>query len=554
MLQDRTRFYLKKILKHLKILKKNSPNWKKIISKNKLIYEDLKKKAKAGQKILICTSAGGHLFASHFEALMALGLTRYGANVEIMLCDKALKACHMTTSNFISENKLLNKGQNGLCNSCLDSGKESFEDLGLKINYYSNFISKNEEQKILSQIDNMSFDDMKNFYEDEVSVGEHAYAGVLRYYAVGTLEKEKNAQKILKKFIISALITKKVFFNFFSNKKFEKIILNHAIYVPQGIICDVAKLFKVKIIAYTTAYKKNSFIYSYDDTYHKTMMDEDVNEWININLDPSKEKILFDYLNSRKYGTQDMFYYFKNPSFEIEDQLKKIGVDLNKPIIGILPNIIWDAQLEYKNNIFENLVDWIISTIEYLSDRNDIQVVVRSHPGEVYSDRVSKQLVKDTIHERFNEIPKNLKIIDADSKISTYSFADYCNTLVIYATKMGMEFSPYGNTVICAGESYIKNKGITLDPETKKEYFNLLDKFPDIEKPSAEKIERAKKYAYHYFFRRTFQVKSLDSTPENWPPFKINEMALNNIINNTDEGFKAICDCIVNNKKFIQDI
>ena len=340
MLKDKIRFSLKKILKNLKILKKNSPNWKKIISSNKKIYEELKIKSRNGQKILICTSAGGHLLASQFEALMALGLTRYGANVEIMLCDKALKACHMTTSNFIGEDTLLNKGQKKLCNSCLDSGKESFEELGLKINYYSNFISNTEEQKILNQIDNMDFKEMKKFCEDEVSVGEHAYAGILRYYAVGTLDKEKNAKKIFKKFMTSALITKKVFFNFFSINKFEKIVLNHAIYVPQGIICDIAKLFKIKIIAYCTAYKKNSFIYSYDDTYHRTMIDEDTKDWENIDFDRNKEKILFEYLNSRKYGSQDMFYYFKNPSFKIESQLKEIGVDLSKPIIGILPNII----------------------------------------------------------------------------------------------------------------------------------------------------------------------------------------------------------------------
>ena len=120
-----------------------------------------------------------------------------------------------------------------------------------------------------------------------------------------------------------------------------------------------------------------------------------------------------------------MFYYFKKPSFKIEDQLNKIGVDLKKPIIGILTNIIWDAQIIYKNNIFDNMVDWLISSIKHLSKRQDIQVVVRCHPGEVNSDRVSKQKVKETIYENFKKIPENLKIIDSDNNISTYTFADY---------------------------------------------------------------------------------------------------------------------------------
>ncbi len=324
--------------------------------------------------------------------------------------------------------------------------------------------------------------------------------------------------------------------------------------MPQGIICDVSKVFKIKIIAYDSAYKKNSFVFSYDDTYHKNMIEEDIDDWININLDKKKEENLFNYLDSRKYGTNDMFYYFNKPSFEIEENLNEIGVNLNKPILGILTNIIWDAQIVYKNHIYKNMTEWLIATIKHLSKRNDIEVVIRCHPGEVNSDRVSKQKVKETIYQNFKKIPDNLKIIDSDSNISTYSFADYCNTLVIYSTKMGMEFAPYGNKVIVVGESYIKNKDITLDPKTKDEYYSLLDKFPNIEKMTPEKIEKAKKYAYHYFFRRTMQVSSLDSIQGAWPPFKVSKKSLENLIDNKDKGLQAISRCIINNDKFIQDI
>ena len=87
-----------------------------------------------------------------------------------------------------------------------------------------------------------------------------------------------------------------------------------------------------------------------------------------------------------------------------------LGVNIKKPILGLLTNIIWDAQIIYKDNIFKNTVDWLIYTINYLSSRNDIEVVVRCHPGEVNADRISKQKVKNTICERIYPLPKNLKI------------------------------------------------------------------------------------------------------------------------------------------------
>ena len=119
---------------------------------------------------------------------------------------------------------------------------------------------------------------------------------------------------------------------------------------------------------------------------------------------------------------------------------------------------------------------------------------------------------------------------------------------------MGMEFSPFGNKVICAGESYIKNKKITYDPKNIHEYYELLNNFTNLKNPSEENINRAKKYAYHYFFRRTIQIDSLDSKVKSWPPFKISLNSFENIIKDKDKGLKQLSEKILNNKKFIFDI
>ena len=94
----------------------------------------------------------------------------------------------------------------------------------------------------------------------------------------------------LKKYLYSGILTKHIFENFLKKNKLDKVILNHAIYVPQGIICNIAKAKNIPVIVYTNAYRKNSFIFSHNDTYHKTMIDEDTKDWENINLTKEKEK------------------------------------------------------------------------------------------------------------------------------------------------------------------------------------------------------------------------------------------------------------------------
>ncbi len=545
------RYSIKKILNKLKITNYANVNWNEILKNNREEFELIKKKSN-GKKILLATSAGGHLFCSHFESLLAFALTYYGARVEILLCDKILPACMMATSNFIAEDKFKKKGINEVCNGCIDYGKFAFEGLGLKINYYSQYISNLEIQESNKIIDNLKYDELFSYKEDDITIGDHAHAGALRYYAVGDLDNQKHKENILRKFTKGGLITKKIISNFFlKNPDFEIVILNHAIYIPQGIICSVAKKYKKKIVSYFPGYKKNSFIFSHDDTYHLTMMSEPTKEWEAINLDKKKENRIMEYLNSRKCGTNDWIWYFNKPMFEIKDILKKKGIDINKPIILMTTNIIWDANLIYPDNIFTNMLDWIFKTIDYFINRTDLQILIRAHPGEVNSDRISNQRVKEEILKKYIDLPKHIHVIGSEENISTYSIADFSNAILIYSSKVGIEFSAYGINVIVAGESYVKNKNITTDPKSQEEYFEILKKLPCNSKISPERIIRAKKYAYHFFFQRSIALNSIIETPGKWPIFKISDKGFQSI--KTDKALKAICNSIINYESFVYD-
>ena len=92
----------------------------------------------------------------------------------------------------------------------MDSGRGAFEDLGLKINYYSDFINKDTSKKISSKIKNLTIKEMQEYKEDNISIGEHAYAGTLRYYAVGELNNERHGETILRKYLYSAILTKNI--------------------------------------------------------------------------------------------------------------------------------------------------------------------------------------------------------------------------------------------------------------------------------------------------------------------------------------------------------
>jgi hypothetical protein len=108
----------------------------------------------------------------------------------------------------------------------------------------------------------------------------------------------------------------------------------------------------------------------------------------------------------------------------------------------------------------------------------------------------------EEIAKCFPTLPENVFVIRPESYVSTYAAMQLCDCALIYGTKMGVELTSVGMPTIVAGEAWIKNKGLTLDAATREEYFSILDRIPLRRRLDAETIDRAKKYAYHFFFRR----------------------------------------------------
>ena len=98
-------------------------------------------------------------------------------------------------------------------------------------------------------------------------------------------------------------------------------------------------------------------------------------------------------------------------------------------------------------------------------------------------------------------LPKNVKVIPPESNLSSYTLAEMSRAALIYGARMGVELAALGTPLIVAGETFNRRKGYSYDVETREQYFSLLDRVTDIPPNSPEMVERARKYAYHYYYR-----------------------------------------------------
>jgi Capsule polysaccharide biosynthesis protein len=525
-------------------------NWGEILSRHLEAWNAARRSASAGPKVLIACAWAGNSGNSLIDSLLAVALTLRGANVHLLLCDEALPACTLAGIRHYGENEgFVKNGPTTLtCKKCFHPGNEMFRPLGLPTHHFSELISSQElfNAKRLSR--EVALPDIPQFQLDGVPVGEQAMAGVLRFYVAGYIENEPHGEIVLRHYLNASLLTAYATRRLLKTELFNCVCQVHGIYVPHGVILDLARQQNVRSVIWSRTYRNQAFTFSHNDTYHRTMLSEPTEDWETIPWSPELEAEAMDYLKSRESGTRDWISYQKNSHDDVSEIATELGIDFSKPCIGMLTNVMGDGAILFPTNAFPNMLEWMFETLRYFARRPDLQLIIRVHPAEIRGADRSRQPIINEIKRVFSTLPPNVFLVPPENSISTYALMRQCDSVIIYATKTGVELTSLGIPVIVAGDSWIKNKGLTLDANSSEEYFELLDRLPLRERLSDAATQRARKYAYHFFFRRMIPLPFFEPVH---PTYRLKISQLEDLLPGRSVGLDVVCNGILKGEKFI---
>ncbi|MBN2570209.1 MAG: capsule biosynthesis protein [Deltaproteobacteria bacterium] len=529
------------------------PDWRKIINEDQKRWQTALDSAKGGAKVLIATSIGGIAHLNVVDSSLAAALTLRGTEVHVLLCDSFLPACLKPEYPAIKNMPDFAAGgplKSGLCSDCIDAAETMYQDMGITVHKYSEIVNT-EKQRIADELSSgLTTDDLVSYESNGVSVGEHALAGALRFFARGDLANEEYGEQVLRRYFKAALLTVFACEALFESHDFQSVVLHHGIYVPQGLIVGAARRASVRVVTWWTAYRNKCFMFAHGDSYHHALLEEPVSNWENVKWTSDLETQVMDYMISRERGDRDWVRYNVHPEEEISKIEKEIGIDFSKPTIGLLSNVVWDAQLHFQARAFPDMMSWVFATIDYFADRPDLQLLIRAHPGEVVKFHKSRQPLVDEIRKRYPKLPDNIYIIPPESLISTYTTMQQCNAVLIYGTKAAMEMSSRGIPIIVAGEAWIRGKGFTMDASSEEEYISILNRLPLNGRMSKMEMYRARMYAYHFFFRRMIPLNFMVKI-ENPPSFNLGISNISEIKPGKSIGLDVICRGILDAHEFI---
>jgi hypothetical protein len=389
------------------------PDWQQVLSSNREMWDAARQAASGGPRVLMATVIGSYAHAITLESALAAALTFRGAEVHALLCDGSMTACAECEASLYTD--LARFAAHGpsrdLCRDCQWPAEKVYADLGIIVHRLGQWLRPEDRLQARSLAADLPAASIETFVFDGLAVGEHAHAGALRFFASGSLDTEPHGEAILRRYLESALLTALATRRLLRAISFSSVVLTHGIYVPWGVVGEVARHEGVHLSTWNVAYRKRRFIFSHHDTYHHTLLTEPTGHWREQPLSAEQDQELMKYLASRREGLFDWIVFHRPAKYDASEVAKKLKLDPRKKTIGLLTNVAWDAQLHYPANAFPNMLEWLVQTCEYFATRPELQLLIRVHPAEISGFPPSRQPILRELRRRLPTLAPNIFVV-----------------------------------------------------------------------------------------------------------------------------------------------
>jgi len=327
----------------------------------------------------------------------------------------------------------------------------------------------------------------------EINIGPFVYDTIIRQRSgLFTIDKVKifYINDILESFFLTDC-----YYSYFEKYSIKYLIISHHIFTNYGILLQVAFKKDAEIIDVYNLNNHTKIMKELKKTTvsPRTPLKNEIED-ILVNYSEDIENVVNRYLEVRFKGNLDSFdvknAYKDKRIYNKEEFMNILGIKNNHPCVFICPHVFSDGPHSTQKILFKDYYDWFGETIRKIAQKHDTNWFIKSHPSaKIYNE---EGIVEDYIENYKN---KNIFLVPQD--FSTFSLTNIADAIITVYGTVGLEFSCCGIPVITCGKTYYTGWGFTIEPESKDEYFKLLENIENVNKLSDEQIKYAKTIMYY---------------------------------------------------------
>ena len=291
-------------------------------------------------------------------------------------------------------------------------------------------------------------------------------------------------------------------YNWLKAGKPDQLILPNGTIQEFGIVYRVARFLKIPVTTYEFSEQRQRIWLAQNDE----VMRQNTNSlWEgrsdHILSEPQLERIKALFASRQQGALWENFTrrWQGGPGKGAAQVRAELNLD-SRPVVLLATNVVGDSLTLGRQVFSRTMTEWISRTVQYFAGREDIQLVIRVHPGEMLLKGVS---IADVIHQVLPRLPEHIHLVAAKDKTNTYDLIEAANLGLVYTTTVGMEMALSGVPVIVSGNTHYRNRGFTVDPDSWVNYFKVLGQMleqPESHTLSRKQVEDAWRYAYYFYF------------------------------------------------------
>lgn len=204
--------------------------------------------------------------------------------------------------------------------------------------------------------------------------------------------------------------------------------------------------------------------------------------------------------------------------FDRDGLVRHLRLATDRPIAAIFSHVLWDANLFYGDDLFEDYGDWFVQTVSAAAENSNVSWLVKIHPANVWK-RAQAGMAGEysevrLLREAVGALPAHVRLVPPDSEISTLSLFQHADYGVTVRGTAGMEMACFGKPVLTAGTGRYSGLGFTIDAGSVGEYLENLAKLHTLPPLTDEQTIMAKRHAHAVFRLRHWPMHSFHAVFE----------------------------------------
>lgn len=360
---------------------------------------------------------------------------------------------------------------------------------------------------------------LKALEVDGAHVGRQVLSTISRNLRRGSVDLESaEAREWLEQLLPSVLAVREAAERILEDLDPEIVLFNEARYAGYGSVFDVALLRGLNVIQFVSGFADDALVFKRytleTRRFHARSLGPQA--WDEVCAGPWTESMQreLDEQFERRYagdgalGWQLHGWTRRRDAAELVAELE---LDPAKKTAVVFSHVLWDANLFYGEDLFEDQGEWLVETVREAAANPSVNWVVRLHPANVWKLERGAQGELDevrAIRERVGDLPPHVRLLLPESDVSALSLFELADYALTIRGTVGVEAPCFGVPVLTAGTGHYSGRGFTEDSASIDEYRERLRRIAEIPALSAERTELARRHAHALFCRRPIRFTS----------------------------------------------